>query len=46
MIEKPLTYEQVIAMDLPNIIAYAGPLMIGLVFVEWFISLRKKSRFL
>ncbi len=45
MIEKPLTYEQVIAMDLPNIIAYAGPLMIGLVFVEWFISLRKNRDF-
>ncbi len=45
MIEKPLTYEQVIAMDLPNIIAYAGPVMIGLVLLEWFISWRKNQNF-
>lgn len=45
MIEKPLTYEQVIAMDLPNIIAYAGPVMIGLVVLEWFISLRNNRNF-
>ena len=41
MIEKPLTYEQVLAMDLPNIIAYAGPVMIGLVLLEWLISFLK-----
>ena len=41
MIEKPLTYEQVIAWDLPNIIAIAGPIMIGLVVLEWFISLKR-----
>ncbi len=45
MIQKPLTYEQVIAMDLPNIIAYAGPIMIGLVVVEWYISMRKNRNF-
>lgn len=45
MIEKPLTYEQVIAWDLPNIIAIAGPIMIGLVVLEWYISLKKNLNY-
>lgn len=45
MIEKPLTYEQVLALDLPNIIAYAGPVMIALVLLEWFISFKKNHNY-
>ena len=44
MIEKPLTYEQVLALDLPNIIAYAGPVMIGLVILEWCSSGKKNHK--
>lgn len=43
MIEKPITYEQILALDLPNIIVYAAPVMIGLVILEWFISARQKK---
>ena len=42
MIEKPLTYEQVLALDLPNIIAFAGPVMIALVVLEWYFSFKNK----
>lgn len=44
MIEKPLTYEQVLALDLPNIIAYAGPVMVAFVLLEWFISFIKNHK--
>jgi len=35
---EKLTYEQVMQMNLPNIIAYATPVMITLVLVEWGLS--------
>lgn len=36
---EKLTYEKVVAMDLPPIIVYAAPVMIGLVLLEWGLSL-------
>jgi len=36
---EKLTYEKVLAMDLPPIIVYATPVMIGLVLLEWGLSL-------
>jgi len=36
---EKLTYEKVLAMDLPPIIVYAAPVMIGLVLLEWALSL-------
>ncbi len=45
MLEKPLTYQEVLTMDLPNIIAYAGPIMVALVLLEWFISIRQNKNF-
>jgi len=38
-----ITLEEVFAMDLPNIIAYAGPIMILLVGVEWVWSYYRKK---
>ncbi|MCX2744228.1 sterol desaturase family protein [Mangrovivirga sp. M17] len=38
MQEEKLTYEMVQNMGLPNIIAYAAPVMITLVIIEWVIS--------
>lgn len=38
---QKLTYEDVIQMGLPNIIGYAAPVMIGLVLLEWGLSLYK-----
>ncbi len=35
---EELTYEKVLQMDLPNIIVYATPVMIGLVLLEWILS--------
>lgn len=40
--KKIITYEDVMAMDLPNIIVYAAPVMIGLVLLEWGISWYQK----
>ncbi|MCC5921470.1 MAG: sterol desaturase family protein [Cyclobacteriaceae bacterium] len=45
VIEKPITYQQIISMDLPNIIAYAAPVMISLVLIEWFVSERRKKNY-
>jgi sterol desaturase/sphingolipid hydroxylase (fatty acid hydroxylase superfamily) len=36
---EKLTYEKVLAMDLPPIIVYATPVMVGLVLLEWGLSL-------
>jgi sterol desaturase/sphingolipid hydroxylase (fatty acid hydroxylase superfamily) len=36
---EKLTYEKVLAMDLPPILVYAAPVMIGLVLLEWALSL-------
>ncbi len=33
-----LTYEQLMDMDLPNIIGIAGPIMILLVYLEWYFN--------
>lgn len=44
MNEPKLTLEQVFAMDLPPIIIYAAPVMFALVFVEYFIRIRKLRR--
>ena len=43
MTKEKITYEQVLAMDLPNIIVYAAPVMFLLVFLEWFFSYRDKK---
>lgn len=45
MNKEKLTIEQVLSMDLPNIIVYAAPIMIGLVALEWFLSYRQKKDF-
>jgi len=40
--QKPYyTVESILAMDLPPIIVYAAPVMFALVFIEWFIRVRK-----
>ena len=45
MNKEKLTIEQVLNLDLPNIILYAAPIMIGLVALEWFLSYRQKKDF-
>lgn len=45
MKKTPLTYEQVLQMNLPNIIVYAVPFMIALVLLEWFFSYRQNKDF-
>jgi len=45
MSKEKLTIEQVLNMDLPNIILYTAPIMIGLVAIEWFLSYRHKKDF-
>lgn len=42
MDKKVITYQDIINMDVPNIIVYAAPVMIGLVVAEWLITLYKK----
>lgn len=42
MEKEKLTVEQVLAMDLPNIILYAAPVMFFLVAIEWIISFKQK----
>jgi sterol desaturase/sphingolipid hydroxylase (fatty acid hydroxylase superfamily) len=42
-IEKPLTYQQIAELDLPNVILFAAPIMISLVLLEWFLSYRQKK---
>lgn len=41
--EKKLTYQDLLDLNLPNIIAYAAPVMISLVLLEWIISFYKKK---
>lgn len=41
---EKLTYEQVLQMDLPNIIGFATPIMIGLVLLEWGLSQYKHRK--
>ncbi|MBS0000296.1 MAG: sterol desaturase family protein, partial [Cyclobacteriaceae bacterium] len=41
---EKLTYEKVLAMDLPQIIVYATPVMIGLVLLEWGLSLYQNRK--
>lgn len=36
--EKPVTFQQIMDMGLPNIIVYAAPVMIALVILEWVLS--------
>jgi len=45
MKKEPLTYEQVMSLDLPNIIVYAIPLMVGLTILEWVLSYRQNKEF-
>lgn len=45
MTKEELTIDQVMSMDLPNIIVYAAPVMIALVFAEWIISNYKKRNY-
>jgi sterol desaturase/sphingolipid hydroxylase (fatty acid hydroxylase superfamily) len=40
-----LTYAKLEAMNLPNIIAYAAPIMISLVLLEWYLSYRQNKSF-
>ncbi|MGY6560714.1 MAG: sterol desaturase family protein [Luteibaculaceae bacterium] len=42
-LEKPITFQQIADLGLPNIIAFAAPVMIGLVALEWYISFRQKK---
>lgn len=42
MDKKVITYQDIINMDVPNIIVYAAPVMIGLVIAEWIITIYKK----
>lgn len=41
---EKLTYDKVLAMDLPPIIVYATPVMIGLVLLEWGLSLYQNRK--
>jgi len=41
---EKLTYEKVLAMDLPPVILYATPVMISLVLIEWGISLYQNRK--
>ena len=41
---EKLTYEEVLAMDLPNIIVYAVPAMIAFTLLEWGISQYKHRK--
>lgn len=43
MSKEKLTFEQILSLDLPNIILYAAPIMIGLVALEWYLSYRHKK---
>lgn len=39
--EDPLTIEEVLALDLPNVIAFAAPVMFILVAAEWYLSYKE-----
>lgn len=43
MSKEKLTLDQVLSLDLPNIILFAAPIMIGLVALEWFLSYKEKK---
>lgn len=45
MHKQTLTVADILAMDLPNIILYAAPIMITLVALEWYFSYREKKEF-
>ena len=45
MTKDPITYDEILGMDLPNIIVYAAPIMIGLVILEWAISFYQNRDF-
>lgn len=38
-----MTYEDILALNLPNIILYAAPIMFAFVFLEWYLSYRDKK---
>lgn len=44
MEKETFTLEQVMNMDLPPIILWAGPVMVSLVLIEWFIIARKQRK--
>lgn len=43
MAKEKITFEQIVNLDLPNIILWAAPVMIGLVAFEWYLSYRDKK---
>ncbi|RZS95482.1 sterol desaturase family protein [Cecembia calidifontis] len=45
MSKEKLTLDQVLSLDLPNIIFFAAPIMIGLVVLEWYLSYKEKKDF-
>ncbi|MEO1052036.1 MAG: sterol desaturase family protein [Bacteroidota bacterium] len=44
-LQKPVTLEQILALDLPPIIVWAAPVMLSLVAAEWILSYYKKKDF-
>lgn len=44
MKENPLTYEEVLQMDLPPIIIYVAPLFFVFVAIEWYVGIRKQQK--
>ncbi|MGK7892845.1 MAG: sterol desaturase family protein [Xenococcus sp. (in: cyanobacteria)] len=40
-----VTYEDIIALNLPNIIFHAAPIMFAFVFLEWYLSYRDKKNY-
>lgn len=44
MKENPLTFEEVLQMDLPPIIIYAAPFFFVFVAIEWIVGIRKQQK--
>ncbi len=44
MKENPLTYQEVINMELPEIIVYVAPLFFIFVAIEWYMGIRKQQK--
>ena len=44
MRENPLTYQEVINMELPEIIVYVAPLFFVCVAIEWYMGIRKQQK--
>jgi sterol desaturase/sphingolipid hydroxylase (fatty acid hydroxylase superfamily) len=44
MKENPLTFEEVLQMDLPPIIIYVAPLFFVFVLIEWVIGIRRQQK--